>query len=229
MLTGVRTLVAALRKSELCKCGCKGWDSVYQILLMLAWSFEALAVGKHPQTRHDGSPWGEDVGRSSLSGAELGFKVALVLVKCDLAELSPSFGFPGVTSNIHPCLYCWETAEGWRNLRCLSSLGNGRQKTLEDLTHACERCETLIIVADENFPKLRAALKPDRREQGKLGLCVVIDVPELGLMKGDRLEPTPQMPIIMNVYTKTRPRAALSGEGRPKRCVAVEALFYEVR
>ena len=166
MLTGVRTLVAALRKSEVCKCGCKGWDSVYQVLLMLAWSFEALAGGKHPQTRHDGSAWGKDVGRSSLAGTELGFKVALVLVKFDLAELSPSFGFPSVASKNHPCIYCWESAEGLRNLRCLSSLGNGRQKTLEDLNLACERCETLIIVTDETFPKLRAALKPDRREQG---------------------------------------------------------------
>ena len=127
--------------------------------------------GKTPTNRHDGSPWGEDVGRSSLAGTELGFKVALVLVKCDLAELSPSFGFPSVASKVHPCLYCWESAEGWRNLRCLSSLGNGRQKTLEDLTLACERCETLIIVTDETFPKLRAALKPDRREQGhKMGV-----------------------------------------------------------
>ena len=44
---------------------------------MHAWPFEALAVGKHQQTRHDGSHWGKDVGRSSLAGTELGFKVAL--------------------------------------------------------------------------------------------------------------------------------------------------------
>ena len=39
MITGGRTLLAALRKRRACGCGCRGWCSFYQIFSLLKWSF----------------------------------------------------------------------------------------------------------------------------------------------------------------------------------------------
>ena len=47
-------LVAVLKKSEMCGCGCHGWDSVYPILSAIAWSIENMRYGTYPQRRHNG-------------------------------------------------------------------------------------------------------------------------------------------------------------------------------
>ena len=39
LVTHRRHLTATLRKSELCKCGCKAWCSLYPIFELLRWSF----------------------------------------------------------------------------------------------------------------------------------------------------------------------------------------------
>ena len=54
MITFHRHLCVVVRKSELCNCGCRGWDTIYPIMLMLNHSFVALARGILPSARHDG-------------------------------------------------------------------------------------------------------------------------------------------------------------------------------
>ena len=48
MLTGCRWLCAVLRRSCVCRCGCKGWCSLSEIWRMLHWSFQALARQEFP-------------------------------------------------------------------------------------------------------------------------------------------------------------------------------------
>ena len=57
LLTGTRYLICALRKSDLCKCGCRGLCTFGAVLRMIVWSFTALASGKYPACRHDGCPF----------------------------------------------------------------------------------------------------------------------------------------------------------------------------
>ena len=54
MITFHRHLCVVVRKSELCNCRCRGWDTIYPIMLMLNHSFVALARGILPSARHDG-------------------------------------------------------------------------------------------------------------------------------------------------------------------------------
>ena len=60
LVTNKRHLICSVRKSRLCKCGCSGWDSLFPIFKMLSWSCKAMAEGRRPPRRHDGSPWGDD-------------------------------------------------------------------------------------------------------------------------------------------------------------------------
>ena len=57
--TGVRHLLAGLRRTEMCKCGCRGWCTLHPIFSVLAWSFKALCEGTFPAARHDAAPLGK--------------------------------------------------------------------------------------------------------------------------------------------------------------------------
>ena len=63
LISGVRYLSAVCRKSKMCRCGCKYWCSLYAVLRWLCWSLAALADGKHPETRHDGSAFNDSDSR----------------------------------------------------------------------------------------------------------------------------------------------------------------------
>eukprot|EP00969_Alexandrium_andersonii_P195322 8629458-Alexandrium_andersonii.AAC.1 len=81
----------SLRKSELCRCGCRGWCSMWPAFQALKWSIVAMREGRHPSCRHDTTPFraAEDF-RQRLAGTELGFKAAVAFVKGDWAEFANS-------------------------------------------------------------------------------------------------------------------------------------------
>ena len=82
-----RHMLLTLRKSQLCRCGCQGWCTLWVVWQWLAWSFQSLADAVWPGRRHDGSVWGPtDAQRSGLSGQPL-MKGALVNLKGDWAEI----------------------------------------------------------------------------------------------------------------------------------------------
>jgi len=80
MLTGIRHLFAALRKCDLCKCGCGGWCSYYPVFLMIAWSLVAGAKGVWPLSRHDETDFwpteGDDI-RRNMAGHSIEYRAAL--------------------------------------------------------------------------------------------------------------------------------------------------------
>ena len=71
--TDCRHLVVAIRKNDVCKCGCKGWCSIWGIHTFLRWTFRALAAGVWPDRKHDGHEWTDDYQfRASFANAPLG-------------------------------------------------------------------------------------------------------------------------------------------------------------
>eukprot|EP00969_Alexandrium_andersonii_P223897 9888512-Alexandrium_andersonii.AAC.1 len=54
--SGSRHLLATLSSNELCKCGCRGWCSVFALLAAVAWQLKAAACGQRPSQCVDGSP-----------------------------------------------------------------------------------------------------------------------------------------------------------------------------
>ena len=58
--TNSRHLVGTLRKTGLCKCGCKGWCSIFFAMEFVEWSCLAMTSGMWPTASHDGKPWRGD-------------------------------------------------------------------------------------------------------------------------------------------------------------------------
>jgi hypothetical protein len=194
LVTGLRQLCVAMRKSEMCACGCRGWCTMYCIMTFLNWSFVHMARGLAPSARHDGSPWKEsESARDIVSGASLGWRGVVLFIKSDMMEHVTSFGFPSWATDKHPCPLCHCTTADWGNIKGLSPISlPWRPKLFAEYEQACAACE---IVVDINcarlFRMVRGCLKYDKRI-GALairGRALMRDIPELRLKKGDRLQP----------------------------------------
>ncbi|CAK0840011.1 unnamed protein product, partial [Prorocentrum cordatum] len=105
-LNGRRSLLCSLRKSDLCKCGCKGFCTLGQVMRVLTWSFCALASGLYPATNHENGPL--DHSRCALRGTEIcsGWRGALCEIRADLLEITSSLGFRNWQNPVNPCFVC---------------------------------------------------------------------------------------------------------------------------
>ena len=171
ILTGVRTLLAVLRRSELCRCGCRGWDTTFPVLLWLNWACSALAAGVVPSTRHDKRPLSQaDEFWSCRAGQSLGYRVAIVYCKQDWAELAHTLGFPTWRDDLHPCPWCWATSADLHDVLGFSALGMPkRSKTMAEYQQACDACEIWVVVDEASYGQLRASLQYEKGTAGCRG------------------------------------------------------------
>ena len=100
LVSGRRHLAAVLRKSYICKCGCKGWCRIFPIVDMLHWPVGACAAGTWPRQHPSGRDWVDaEGGRKANGGLNLGYRAAVVYIKGDLGGVGPH---PGI-SNLGVC------------------------------------------------------------------------------------------------------------------------------
>ena len=196
LLTGKRHLLATLRKSEMCQCGCLGWCSMYTLLLFINWSFDCMARGENPRARHDGTTFKTllDAPRILAAGKRFSWRFACLFLKCDMMEHGPVLAVPGFASNAHPCPSCHcNRGTVYDTSRFNAIEPPAPRKTQADYDAACRACEIDVTLDFATYLKVRAVLEYDKRKDGSRGRRLPIDV-GMGLLKGDRLEPTPQMP-----------------------------------
>ena len=192
LVTGLRQLCVALRKSEMCSCGCGGWCTMYCIMAMLNWSFAHMARGLAPSARHDASPWtAADCGREAVSGIALGWLAVVLFIKSDMMEYVTSFGFPSWATAAHPCPLCFCKHEDWGRIAGINNVDlPWKLKTFADYKRACDDCEIWVAIRSADmFRRVRASLSYDRKPSGSRGRALQVDIPVLGLRKGDRLQP----------------------------------------
>ena len=194
MLTHRRFLCASLKRSNTCKCGCRGWCSLWPLFSMLSWSLSAMASGRYPLTAHDGGAL--DPLRATFANRALGFIGALVFLKGDWSEYAHTLGFPDWSSITHPCMLCSchkGTAYDSRGLSLVSF--PWRKKGWREYEQACRDCEVVIDpLTHDMWKKILSHLSYERRTDEVHGRCLLLDIPELGLLRGDRLEPCPTVP-----------------------------------
>ena len=174
---------------------------------MFEYSEEALSLGKWLGGRERGAPWRPDVDNhwSSLAGKPFGFKAARLFVKSDLKELCTTLGFASTATALAPCCICQCDHTTWTNLQELSPLGHGWPMfDFEAYDAACKRCERPVKLNRAQYSKVRQLLDFDRRKGGARGRALTEAIPELGLAKGDRLEPSVSLPIVSN-FDSMRP------------------------
>ena len=193
-LGGKRHLLAVLKKSEMCSCGCKHWDSLFPVWTFLAWGFEHLLKGEHPGARHDLTPFRDsEPQRRDRAGNAIGFKALCMFIKSDISEYSSSFGLPGLADAIVSCPFCYETSDtsAFYSTMGLSPLGSGfASKRAECYNTSSSLCETFVTLDAANQKAITRLLAFDKSRGGGGGRALVADLPELGLAKGMRLEPT---------------------------------------
>ena len=197
LINGRRYLFCTLRKRTVCKCGCRGWCTLYSVFAMIHWSLAALAKGIFPSCRHDGTPFaGSDGRRAELSLRPMRRRAACVYVKGDWSELAGTVGLPSWQDSLRPCFCCCACGEDMHcphgnsilNLRWACN-GDG------DYFRACERCEhQIVLTAAAKGLLTLAGLRYEKKQSGGHGRCLRADVPALGLRRGDRLEPSPALP-----------------------------------
>ena len=214
LITQKRYLISLLRKRNICKCGCKGWCSIFQFFLELHWELEILADGKHPSRRHDGSPFidANDAGRLELAGKSMEIRAVLLYLKGDLAEIAMTFGFPTWGDGVRPCMCC--NMFGDRLYDLLSANLDGfcvgwETNTDDDYFAACDRCEIQVPIIDHgNILTLERILRYDKREHGARGRALTRDVQinDRSLREGDRLEPSFDLPDIGKLVDLVPPK-----------------------
>jgi hypothetical protein len=194
-LTKVKHLAVAFRKSNFCKCGCKGWCSLFCVFDFLRWSLAALLQGVFPCSRHDLLPWGVlDAFRSELAGSAMRIRGFVVRLKGDWAEFAHSLGFPSWASQLFPCLFCHASKEELYRFRgCNPFDFPYRLFTCNLYLSACAACETVVHLNSEQVrARLLSCLAYDKRTttNSSNGRALTHAIPELNLDKGDRLEPS---------------------------------------
>ena len=119
-----RHFVGMLRKSELCRCGCQGWCSLYPVWIFLEWCFKQARAGTRSLERHDGADWPADsvYGGKATDSPQLPALFVLAQVKGDWAEFCQAFGYPTWASSFSPCLMCNCTKEQMYDFSGLSLL-----------------------------------------------------------------------------------------------------------
>ena len=192
LVTCRRHLLICLRKSQMCKCSCNGWCSLFAVMTWLRWSIEALAKGQLPRHRHDGSNFcaAGDISRLASAGTKM-IKGAVVIIKGDWMEYSASLALPFWSSVMHPCFCCHATQDQLRLLGNFSALSSPFvEKTALEYERSCVACEKWVTIQNIGQHQLiLGALFFDKRKHGGKGRCLCRDIEELGLLQGDRLEP----------------------------------------
>ena len=196
VLTQRRHLIAVLRKRTLCKCGCRGWCSVFSILDCIRWSLTVLAGSTYPETGPYGDPWKPYSKSDELSGNPLEMRMALIAIKGDWSEFANTLGFFQWNSVQSPCFLCLAEKTSLYELPNSVHSPLAPRLTLQDYRDACNRCQIVVTIDRFEHTIIRAALRYDKTKTGARGRALTSDIPALGLLAGDRLEQTSQHPDI---------------------------------
>ena len=197
LVTGKRICICVLRKSELCKCGCRGWCTLFVVFCHIRASIDAAAEGRRPHRRFDGSAfWDMEEHRTDLAGLVLEAHVCMLVLKGDWAEFTSTLGFPTFSNLYSPCPICFAPKENFLELGGFSPDNFPYQeKTFKDIKDACERCKIRVALTAVLHREIRKRLLYDKRKSSTayLGryLAEVVTAPggEV-LLPGDRLEPS---------------------------------------
>ena len=208
LCTDKRWLVSVLRKTEYCNCGCRGFCSLYPLFVQLSGGMRALASGRYPAIAANGDKLAAD--RLAFAGDPLGFKGACLFVKGDWMEFATTLCFPTWASHGHPCMLCDCTLDVAYLLMGVGVLGlPWVRHRLEWYDAECAGCEIHVQLSDDEYREVRAALIYDKRRDGSRGRALALDVPSLGLIAGDRLEPSNAVPDVGEGFDDHNPGSAV--------------------
>ena len=178
-----RRVITTIRKSDLCRCGCRGLCSINAIMRVIVWSFLVLRAGTWPTVRHDNTEL--DPHRQARIGA-LPVHGVLIELRADWKEFSETFGFKSWASSAYPCFKCTACTNNQHEYARPLPPQRGDQ----DYRTAATRCQTVVMVNGIEAAVLQNNLFHDTREKGNRGRCVRVACQVGGgrVLPGDRVE-----------------------------------------
>jgi len=197
ILSGARSVCVTLRRSWFCRCGCRGWCTVWAALDFLRWSFEHARRGEYPNVGyHDEAFTGA---RGIAAGTAMAVRFVLQYIKGDWSEFAHTFGLPNWKTSLSPCAWCLTTTAEWLTLDDISdrvdALSPWPTFTSDDYEDACSVCEINVVIGGREAHNICIAnLHYDKRKDGSRGRALKNEIPALALEKGDRLEPSSSLP-----------------------------------
>ena len=115
-------------------------------------------------------------------------------MKGDWAEFAHTLGFADWNSQLFCCLCCKATRANRYDIAGFSPLHSvWADLTHDDMDRACRGCEKWRTLSRPDHARVRANLHYDKRRDGAFGRALFADLPELQLLKDDRLEPHPEL------------------------------------
>ena len=192
-----RHLVASIRKKDICKCGCHGYCTLFQVFSVLRWSMSAAASGQFPSCRHNGEVFSStDSVRSRRSGEDMKCRFALMYLKGDWAEYCTTLGLTSWSANHHCCPWCQTSQETFFDTAGFSFNSFPHALKSDDTYEAaCAVCEIrCAFVSQADLDSVRAELFFDPLGQTHQGRALGKRFPHLGLKIGDRVEPCAELP-----------------------------------
>lgn len=192
LISSTRHLLGVLRKSKLCQCGCKGWCSFYPVMLFLHYNLFALATGLFPTDKCIVASDPLDEARLAVAGLEMSLLGALTMIKGDWAEYAHTIGFPTWADLVAPCINCKSLPENlYEDSSCGIMDSPWELTEQKDYDQACDLCEIdCHLESRADLEVVLAGLRYDKRASGARGRALNINIPRMGLVIGDRLEPS---------------------------------------
>jgi hypothetical protein len=183
-----RHLVAVVSKRESC-----GHDTLWPVLNHIRWSLEAATMGRRPTERWDGSAWPKESKYFETQGSDMKSRFLLCQVKADWAEQCSALGFPTWSSFHSPCFLCdctKKTMYRFEDVSLENSSWNAKPNTYDE---ECAKHEVRVLVATES-DRLKilteGGLYSKKAKSKIFGRVLRHDIPSLGLLANDRLEPS---------------------------------------
>ena len=213
LLKPTRHLICLIRKSDMCRCACKGQCTMDAVLRVITWSFNVLASSLWPTERHDGKPanWHPKVGKhgpensgwgiGSLvpDGSMAGARGALCEYRCDMLEMIVAFGFKMWTHISKPCLFCDCLLKSMFKFPANVATSVYTRTTAPEFNRlVAASLASVRISSDEMKQMLLLELMPDIRAEYR-GYCLQADIPALNLCEGYRLVPSDDLPDVFDL------------------------------
>eukprot|EP00959_Pyramimonas_sp_CCMP1952_P319818 6692252-Pyramimonas_sp.AAC.1 len=189
LVSGRRHLVATMKHSDECACGCRGWCSVHPIMDCIRWQLQALQDGTRPQLRYDGGDWECGTNLSDLS-----FRACLLYIKGDWMEHCRSLALSNYGQYHHSCQFCKSVKSELDSTDGMETLDSFvfDLRTNEEYEEACRRCEINVEIrtqAQLRFLKQNLVWLKNLPKIGGRGIARDVVVAGVQLKSGDRLEP----------------------------------------
>ena len=149
--TGMRFLIAVIRKAELCDCGCRGFCTFWSVHAAILSGLQTSAYGKWSLVYHLQNPFELGLRRQQRAGMSMGLVFAVTEIRADMPGYTSPMGFRASSHAYHPCCVCNICKSDLSDLDTIS-LDGGPSESFTDIQYRTLKfdCSVVVTIRDIN-------------------------------------------------------------------------------